>query len=562
MARRRLSGGRAALLAGLALAGAPFVLGAVVNPDLWWHFSAARWMLAHRALPRADFLSWTLAGAPWIDFEWLSELFLYGAHAAAGPAGLIAVRALCFAGALWCVLRMLARREVPERARGAAALLFGAALLPLADARPDGFSVLLFAVLLDALDELRLEKRPYRPAHAAACFGLFALWSNLHLGLAYGLLLIGFFAAGEALESLWARRLPSMRKGSRLREYGALLLAGAAGTLVNPRGAGVYAALASHARDLGLLERLIAEWRAPELTNPWVWPYALLLALTTAAVLGAVARGRRTHFGVLLSAGYFGWASTQHVRHLPYFAVAAVPALFEALLALQPTERELRFGRRAAAAVFVLLAAHAARFVWPTFPLATGSLWQSVSGRRLADYLESEPALAGRRLFHSWGYGGYLGYRLGDRIPVFYDGRYIFHAMYKESQDAFASPKSWTAFLDARGVEVAALGRRDKPGADGRPYYIAYMPPSDWALVAWNDLDLVFVRRAAFPPAWLKAHAYRVLLPDDEARLLQESAEHKLDLKTFDAEAARHAAQPAVSPRETEFVATLRHRLD
>jgi hypothetical protein len=562
MARRSLNLRRLVLLTGITLAALPFALGAVVNPDLWWHLSAGRFMVEHGALPRADFLSWTRLGLAWLDFEWLSQLIFYAAHSAFGVAAFVATRALCYGGALWMVLRMLRRRAVGEAAQGLAALMFGAALLPLMDARPDNSSILLFAVVLDCLDQLRLQKRVYKPVHLAYCAAFFALWANLHPGFAYGLLLIGLFALGDAIEPLWSARLPSWKRGTRLREYSALLAAGFAGTLLNPYGPKLYTALEEHARDLGLLERIISEWRPPDMTNHWQWPYALLLALSACAVFAAIARGRRAHFGVLLSAGYFAWASTQHQRHIPYFAVAAVPALFEALESLRLSEKERRIARVAGLAVFGFILVHSVFFVWPTFPLVAGTRWQSEWGGSLADYLESEPGLAGHRLYHSWGYGGYLGWRLAPRYPVFYDGRYLFHPLYDESQTAFESAASWTKFLDKNGVDSAALGRRDIPQIAGRPYYVSYMPPADWALVAWNDHDVVFVRRSGFDKDWVAAHEYKTILPDDEVRIAEDAAAHKLDLKRFDAEAARHAAQPGTKPREAAYFADLRRRLD
>ena len=64
------------LALGAALAASAFFL-PVINPDLFWHLSAGRFMFDHGAVPRADFLSWTMAGRPWFDFEWLAQLIYY-----------------------------------------------------------------------------------------------------------------------------------------------------------------------------------------------------------------------------------------------------------------------------------------------------------------------------------------------------------------------------------------------------------------------------------------------------------------------------------------------------
>ena len=41
--------------------------------DTWWHLAAAEWIINHQAAPHADPFSYTRAGAPWLDHEWLSQ---------------------------------------------------------------------------------------------------------------------------------------------------------------------------------------------------------------------------------------------------------------------------------------------------------------------------------------------------------------------------------------------------------------------------------------------------------------------------------------------------------
>jgi len=45
-----------AWFSGLALASSAFFL-PIINPDIFWHFSAARFMAEHSRVPRTDFLS-------------------------------------------------------------------------------------------------------------------------------------------------------------------------------------------------------------------------------------------------------------------------------------------------------------------------------------------------------------------------------------------------------------------------------------------------------------------------------------------------------------------------
>ena len=42
--------------------------------DLWVHLAGGRRILADGAVPRVDDLSYTAAGLPWVDHEWLTQV--------------------------------------------------------------------------------------------------------------------------------------------------------------------------------------------------------------------------------------------------------------------------------------------------------------------------------------------------------------------------------------------------------------------------------------------------------------------------------------------------------
>src|SRR5438046_1178955 len=57
------------------------------DPDIWWHIHNAQYLFQHHQLPRQDTYSFTVAGHPWINHEWLSEVPYYLAWRAFGIAG-------------------------------------------------------------------------------------------------------------------------------------------------------------------------------------------------------------------------------------------------------------------------------------------------------------------------------------------------------------------------------------------------------------------------------------------------------------------------------------------
>src|SRR5438552_11076201 len=63
----------------------------IADPDLWWHLRNAQHFIATWRFPNVDTYSFTAAGAPWVNHEWLSELFYYGAFSAFGLRGVYLV---------------------------------------------------------------------------------------------------------------------------------------------------------------------------------------------------------------------------------------------------------------------------------------------------------------------------------------------------------------------------------------------------------------------------------------------------------------------------------------
>src|SRR5947209_10985350 len=58
------------------------------DPDIWWHMRNAEYLLQQHHFPRTDMYSFTVAGHPWINHEWLSEIPYYLAYKGFGLVGL------------------------------------------------------------------------------------------------------------------------------------------------------------------------------------------------------------------------------------------------------------------------------------------------------------------------------------------------------------------------------------------------------------------------------------------------------------------------------------------
>ncbi len=132
---------RLILACGLALALA-LCLGPIFNPDLGWHLAVGRFIASSRTVPRADFLSWSMAGKPWIDFEWLTQLLFFGLERLGGLAALWLFKASAFFGLSLMLVALLRQWKIPDAWSGLALPPFALALFPMSDIRPEVFSLL------------------------------------------------------------------------------------------------------------------------------------------------------------------------------------------------------------------------------------------------------------------------------------------------------------------------------------------------------------------------------------------------------------------------------------
>lgn len=81
----------------------------ISDPDIYWHIEAGRWIAAHGDVPRVDIFSHTVAGQPWVDMEWLSQVVLWATFEIGGWRGLCTLNGIV-AVVVWALLCWRLRR--------------------------------------------------------------------------------------------------------------------------------------------------------------------------------------------------------------------------------------------------------------------------------------------------------------------------------------------------------------------------------------------------------------------------------------------------------------------
>ena len=376
---------------------APKLLG---DPDTQWHVAIGARIVADGALPWVDRFSHTFAGASWIAKEWLSQILLSGAFAAAGWAGVAVLTALVIAATFALLYHRLCR-DLPPSTALIAVLVAAYLTTPHLLARPHILSFPLILLTTTALVGAA-ERRSGPPW---LVLGLIALWANLHAGFT-----IGFAVAGLlALEAVAAA--PAGSRARLALRWGLFLAAVPLAACVTPYG---YRTMLVTVTLFGSGEPLpyIQEWQPLGLDEIGIVAAGAMLA----ALAILLREGWRNAFRIALLL-LLGAMSLRHSRFLDLFA------LITPVLVAGPLGRWL--ARRAEAPA---PSAHPAGWALAALLLALPV------GLTLGRPLMPDPRVApraaleaARRLgltagpvYNSFDFGGFL---IGAGVPTFVDGR-------------------------------------------------------------------------------------------------------------------------------------------
>jgi hypothetical protein len=177
------------------------------------------------------------------------------------------------------------------------------------------------------------------------------------------------------------------------------------------------------------------------------------------------------------------------------------------------------------------------------------------------------------QLYNDVPFGGYLIDRYAPARLVFQDDRNEIHEkLLREIWEIFqkSDVRAWSGLLSRFDADTA-LVRYHPPlevsTPDGRAlgergFSALWFPRKVWALVYWDDVAMVFVRREGAPGALLENHEYTVLQPDDMAHIAKGLAEEPDLIESAARESERALAAAPTSERAHEiatFLASIAH---
>jgi hypothetical protein len=71
-----------------------YICSPIVDPDLWWHLTFGKWIVAHKEIPSVDHWNMWGEGQPWRAYSWSNEIVLYFFDHYWGEQGLLVAKLL------------------------------------------------------------------------------------------------------------------------------------------------------------------------------------------------------------------------------------------------------------------------------------------------------------------------------------------------------------------------------------------------------------------------------------------------------------------------------------
>jgi hypothetical protein len=428
-----------------------------------------------------DPFSFSRPGAPFVPYEWLSEVLFAASVRLAGLGGIIVLTGTVLALTYAVVTRTLLRRGVGAGLTALTVLFVMALGFVHWHARPHVFTLLCAALLMAIVDRARTPgASAWRVIWPTAL--LFAVWANLHGAFLFGLAVLVGAVVGDRLEMLASADPDRTVWRGHLERHAVMLGTALIATLLTPSGIGLYGHTIGYLGDTYLVNHT-QEYLSPDFHTV---KFALIAIVLVVVALGAMPRRPRWPTLVLVALTLaFALGSA---RNLPLFGIVALPLVAAELAPLFPWDRPRarRTGRLvlvlpaiAMSAVFALArTTHVlpATFNPQVFPVA------AVKAARAAH--------VSGRLYSEFTWGGYVLYAWPEQ-RVFIDGQTDFYgdSIFRAYNEIHKLSPDWRARLATWRIDVALLDPDTPLGA-------ALAREPDWHAI-YRDSTAVLYSRAA-----------------------------------------------------------------
>lgn len=164
--------------------------------DAWTHLKYGELIVENHKLPQSDIFSYTVAGTPDVDHEWLAQIIIYSVYKYVGFDGLVIFKAII--ALIVFVILLRTYNSLYGRSLFSLVLLMGAAMTAAFRfiIRPDIFTFILLAILINVVCTYRQSKNNWKIYLLPL---IFLIWVNTHGAFIIGWGLLGLYTGVQII---------------------------------------------------------------------------------------------------------------------------------------------------------------------------------------------------------------------------------------------------------------------------------------------------------------------------------------------------------------------------
>ena len=447
------------------------------EPDIWWHLRYAQDLIQSHTFSPVDTFTFTAAGSPRPNYEWLSEVPYYFGYRAAGLHGILTVYfcvlVLIYAGVYYlsCTAGADCKDATPATLLG---IFLGVVSI---GPRTLLFGWLCMVALLFVLDRFRRSGKGIWMLPP-----LFALWINLHPLWAFGMVVLCLTIASGLVEGNWGLIEAAKWERAALRKLLTAFVISIAALFLNPFGYRLVLYPFDFLFRQQSNTQFVEEWQGVDFSTG-NGKLALFVLLGLVALNLLVRRRWRLDEALLMA--FALWAALSHTRFLFLAGLIFPPILAPRIHLFPPYEPELDKpvlnGIIMVGVVLVL---------WHFFP-SNAELQKKVEEdypKAALEYMQREQMYG--RLYNPYSWGGYMEWTAPEFKP-FIDSRadiFVYNGVLDEVRKVNGLEDPF-GVLDKYRIDYVLVQRQ-------RPLAYVLNHSTDWRAVYSDRLAQVFAREA------------------------------------------------------------------
>jgi tetratricopeptide (TPR) repeat protein len=505
-----------------------FIFGIVkiADPDAWTHLALGRAIVQHRGFPATELFNFPTLSMPYYNPEWLFDIVFYLFDVVAGIPGVILLKASLATIAFYILLKDSSIPLAPaSHAKLDTAMTVTVSLAMLLIVRhrfverPDLVLMIFLGFTMYALNAYVYENKRYILLLPV----MQVLWINMHPSVVVGLVPFMAFLVGGQLQRFLGRRfgleIPGTPSVTQLRTIAGVFTLILGASLLNPYGIKSFLIPFQVAGSRWFRDEIL-ELQRPSLDEWYGAPY-IVSALLGLVFLLWVKRLSIVSVLLVLPFVYLGLSARRFVFLL---AIVSGPVLVRHLrlfIGRLRSERSNVAGLVLGATVAVLIIAASGFFITGQRPLADPFRVPGF-GINYEPYPEGALRYLDRigmtgRLYNPLKWGGYIAWRDYPGRLTIIDGRgYVPSGLLDPIHSATGNPAAFRTLQQKYGFEAAVVEfPKDAHEVFGSalPDFDLGLPVPEWALVYWDDLSLVYLKRGDRFSEVIERDEYRHVKP-------------------------------------------------